>query len=521
MNGQSNANRRESTLGRVLLVGAGPGDPRLITLWGKQCLEQADVVIYDYLVDQRLLEYAPSTARLISLGHHSRGRALDQEQVNALIREAVQAGQTVVRLKGGDPMIFGRFAEEAEFLQKEGIPTQIIPGVTAAQAASALAEIPLTHVQHASAVAFVAGNEHSYKPESHLDYAALANFPGTLVFYMGVRSAARWTVALIEHGKPRDTPVAVVHRCGWPEQKTLVSTLGDLPELIRQEEIKPPAVIIVGETARHAPLRPWYVRQPLFGLGFLITRAEEQSAELRELLEAYGAYVVSQPAIEIRPPADNRPLDQALRTIETFRWVVFTGVNGVTFFMQRLFALGYDVRQLGCVKLAVIGPGTAATLLKFGLKADLMPEEYRAEKLAECLNQLPERGHILLVRASRGRPVLLEELQRGGWTVTQVVAYTSSDVTSLSPEVLDQLNQGAIHWVTVTSPAIAASVIRLLGDRLRELRIASISPVTSSVLREHHLVPTVEASTYTMRGLVAAILDYVLKEVRHPTSPAR
>jgi len=499
-------------LGTVYLVGAGPGDPRLITLWGIQCLQKADVVIYDYLVNPALLEYAPKHARRIPLGHHSQGRVLSQEEINDLILVAARNAQTVVRLKGGDPLIFGRFAEEASFLRRQGIPTVIIPGITAALAAASLAEIPLTHADQASAVAFVAGNEHSYKGESHLDYQALARFPGTLIYYMGVRSAAEWTRQLIAYGKSAATPVVLVRRCGWPDQKVYKTTLGDLPQLIANAQIKPPAVIIVGETAREAPTEAWYVRQPLFGQCVLVTRAEEQATELRELLESLGAHVVIHPVIEILPVSDWRPLDEAISSLDSYQWIVFTSGNGVRFFMERLFHLGADARRLRGVQLAVIGPGTAATLRQFGLRADLVPGQFCAEKLAEELNRLPTRGRILLVRASRGRPVLLDELRKGGWDVNQVTAYESRDVTTISPEVERLLTEGRIHWVTATSPSIATAVVRLFGNYLPRVRIASISPITSAVLREHGFEPAAEAQTYTIPGVVDAIVEVVRRE---------
>lgn len=495
--------------GTVYLVGAGPGDRRLITLWGIECLRQADVVLYDYLVDVNLLEHAPPTAQRIPLGHHSRGRFLSQAEVNEIVVSAAKSGKTVVRLKGGDPLVFGRFAEEAAFLRKHAVPVVIIPGVTAALAAASLAEIPLTHADQASAVAFIAGSEHSSKTESHLDYEVLARFPGTLVYYMGVRSAASWSRQLMEHGRAPETPVAIVRRCGWPEQKTYRTTLSELAAFIDREGIKPPAVIIVGETARDIPLKPWYVRQPLFGESVLVTRAEDQAGELRRLLEAQGAYVLVQPAIEIAATGNTGPLDGAIRDLASHRWVVFTSANGVRFFMERVFALGYDARVFASTRIAAIGPGTARALERFGLRTDLIPEEYRAERLAEALNALPERGRVLLVRASRGRPVLRDELAKADWEVTQVVAYDSRDVSTVLPEILERLEEGKIQWVTATSPAIAESLVRLLGPYLGQLRIASISPVTSEVLREHGWEPTVEAREYTMRGLVAAIVQWV------------
>jgi uroporphyrinogen III methyltransferase/synthase len=495
----------------VWIVGAGPGDPRFLTVWARNCLATAEVVVHDYLVDPRILELVPRTAERISLGHHSRGRSLEPEEINTILLTYAHAGKRVVRLKAGDPAIFGRLAEEIDFLRKNGIRFTIIPGVTAGLAVGALAEIPLTHAQLASGLALVAGNEHSDKPHRNLDYQSLARFPGTIVYYMGVRSAGTWSRELIRHGKSPDTPVAIVRRCGWPEQKLWKTTLSRLEETIQAEGVKPPAIIVLGEVAALAPVTSWFTSQPLFGKRILVTRPEEQAADLQLLLEAWGASVLTHPVIELAPPETWDAVDQTIDQLHEFAWTVFSSANGVRFFFDRLWQRGKDLRLFADTKVAVIGPGTAVALNNRGLRPDLIPPEYRAEALAEELNRLPERGKILLIRASRGRQILPEMLARAGWQVQQVVAYQSLDIRSAEPHVIEQMDEGHIDWVTVTSSGIASSLVRLFGDRLKKTQLASISPVTTATLNELGFHPAAEARDYTMEGLVSAILDRELR----------
>ena len=497
--------------GHVWIVGAGPGDPRLLTVWARSCLEQAEVVVYDYLVDPRILELVPHTAEKVSLGHHSRGRFLEPSEINAILLTKARAGKRVVRLKAGDPAVFGRFAEELSFLRENGVPFTVIPGITAGIAVGALAELPLTHAQFASGVALVAGNEHSDKPHRNLDYECLAKFPGTIVYYMGVRSAVTWSHELVRYGKPSNTPVAIVRRCGWPEQQVWRTTLGELGQTIHSQGIKPPAVIVVGEVASLTPVKSWFTSQPLFGKRILVTRPEDQVTDLQNLLETWGACVINHPVIEIRPPETWEAVDRAIDNLEQFTFLVFSSANGVRFFVKRLWEIGKDVRALGSTRVAAIGPGTAAALEDCCIKPDCVPREYRAESLAEALNQLPERGKILLIRASRGRQALPEMLSTAGWQVHQVVAYQSMDVPSANPHVVQQMDEGQIDWTTVTSSGIAHSLVRLFGERLKRTRLASISPVTTATLEELGFPPAVEAQEYTIPGIVSAILNYEIR----------
>lgn len=491
--------------GRVYLVGAGPGDPGLITLRGVECLAQADVVLYDYLVNPQILEHAAPTAERICLGRHGRGRVWPQEAVNERLLAEARAGKTVVRLKGGDPAIFARAAEEAAALAAAGIPFEVVPGITAALAAGSYAGVSLTHRDGASAVALVTGQE-CEKREPTLDYRALAAFPGTLVFYMGITSAERWAGELIAAGKNAATPAAIVRRCSWPDQRVFRCTLADVAQVVAEQKIRPPALVIAGETAGVDPGDGWFMRRPLLGVKVMVTRPRDQADPLRSRLNELGAEVLLQPAIEIGPPDDWQPVDAALRRMHELDWLVFSSVNGVEHFLGRLCAQHGDLRLLGGLRLAAIGPGTAEELAKYHLRADLVPPEFRAEALADALVQTAAGARVLLVRASRGRETLAERLAAAGIRVEQVVAYSSRDVTSPDADMADLLHEGRIDWITVTSSAIARSLARLFGDDLRHARLASISPVTSKTMRECGFEPTAEAGRYTMDGVVEAVL---------------
>lgn len=496
--------------GTVYLVGSGPGDPGLLTWRGICCLKKADVVLYDYLSNPELLSYVSPHAQQHCLGSHAERKLWTQDQINAEMVAHAQQGKTVVRLKSGDPTVFARAAEEVEALRQHGIPFQIVPGITAALAASAYAGIPLTHSEHASAVAFVTGHEKPGKADSAIDFGALASFPGTLVFYMGVTTAPQWSTQLIEHGKSADTPCAIIRRCSWPDQETFRCTLGELPSLLHSgSKIRPPVITVVGEVAADRSIPNWFEERPLFGQSFLITRPEHQAADLQHKLAELGADVVRQPAIAIGPALDQAPLDEAIRQLESFQWVVFSSVNGVSFFIQRLQQLGFDYRQLGHVKFGAIGPGTADQLRAFGFNTDILPDEYRAESLVEAMQDTVPGQQVLLIRASRGRDILPKGLAAAGAHVTEVTAYQSDDVTQPSVEVERRLSGRGVDWIIVTSSAIARATAALVPEAMQNSNLVSISPITSDTLRDLGFEPTVEAKVYTMDGIIEAILAYV------------
>jgi uroporphyrinogen III methyltransferase/synthase len=497
---------RESS-GRVFLVGAGPGDPGLLTLRGVQCLAEADLIICDRLVNTALLAHASPSAEVIALGHHAMRRDVSQQQINRMLIDAARQGRTVVRLKGGDPDVFGRSSQETDVLIEAGIAIETVPGVTAMSAAAAYAGIPITHADTSSAVALVTGKERPSKGSPPLDYGKLADFPGTLVFYMGVTSAERWSKALLDGGRPADDPVAIVRRCTWADQQTVRCTLGTVAAEIQRRGLRPPAVIVVGDVVRRMPEATWFTSRPLFGHRVMVTRPRGQGETLGQRLAELGAEVVLQPAIEIADPPDWTPVDAAIGRLSKYDWLVFSSANGVDYFLRRLLANGKDLRDLAGRRLAAIGPGTGDALNAFSLRPDLVPEAYRAEALADALIERDASAAFLLIRASRGREVLAERLRGSGGTVDQVVAYTSADVQEPVPHVAQAVEERTIDWVTVTSSAIARSLVRLFGKRLNDLKLASISPVTSATLRELGHEPSVEAAEYTTEAVVRAIVD--------------
>lgn len=507
-----------SQTGRVILVGAGPGDPGLITVRGNRWLERADAILYDYLVNPRLLAAARPDCQRIFLGKHRKQdtasppqKLWSQDEINRRMIELAAEGKTVVRLKSGDPAIFGRLAEETGALDAAGIPYEIVPGITAAMAAGSHAGVWITNRDQASAVALITGREKDDKSGSNLDYDALARFPGTLVFYMGVTTVGEWSQSLIAAGKPATTPVMIVRRCSWPDQLVLASRLDRVASDLQESHLRPPMILIVGEVATDASSANWFMSRPLFGKRILVTRAVEQAATLVEQLSELGAECVVQPTITIGPPADWKPVDDAIHGASQYHWIVFSSANGVQAFCERLKALGLDGRALKNCKLAAIGPGTAESLAAHHLHADLQPEEFRAESLAEALIATRHGDlrfqRILLIRASRGREVLAEQLTKAGAWVDQVVAYTSGDVDSPAPDIAEQLVAGEFAWVTVTSSAIARGLVRMFGESLRGTHLASISPITSGTLRELGFEPAAEATVYTIEGLVQAIVN--------------
>lgn len=493
------------SVGKVYFVGAGPGHPGLVTVRGVECLQQADVVLYDYLANPLILSHVGDGTEFICLGRHRRADVWSQEAVNQEMVKRASAGQCVVRLKGGDPMTFGRASEELGALVEAGIPFEIVPGVTAASAAAAYAGLTITNRDHSSALALVTGHERLGKPESALDYHALANFPGTLVVYMGVRTAEQWSSALLDAGKPADTPVMLVRRCSWPDQARRSTTLGEVARVLTPyQNFPPPVVAVIGEAARTRPDFDWYGKLRLLGQCILVTRPLQQARGMVGRLSELGAQAIVSPAIHISPPADWQPVDQAIRQISEFDYLVFSSSNGVHHFFRRLLESNHDARCLAKAKLAAIGPRTAEALESYSLRADLQPETYRAEALAEMFRDHAAGKRFLLLRASRGREVLADTIRAHGGLVEQVVVYQSVDVAEPNSDVLERWPQ--VNWVTVTSSAIARSLHQQWGERLREVKLASISPITSQTLRECGLEPTVEAKEYTADGVIDAIL---------------
>ena len=504
--------RSDKTTGMVFLVGAGPGDPGLITVKGLSCIEKADVIVYDYLASPALLAHASPDAQMIYVGKKGGDHTLPQDGINALIVEKARQGNTVARLKGGDPFIFGRGGEEAEVLIAAGIPFEVVPGVTAAIGASAYAGIPLTHRDYTSDVAFVTGHEDPTKAESSIDWRALATGIGTLVFFMGVKNLPTIAANLVANGRPADTPVAVIRWGTTPRQKTVTGTLSTILDETRKSGIKAPAIIIVGGVVNLRKTMRWFENRPLMGRRIVVTRAREQASDLVRELTEYGAECIQCPTIQVVPPPDWTDLDNAIEAIDQYDWIIFTSVNGVDFFFRRLFEKGLDVRALGHIKTATIGPATADRLRTRGLKSDIVPQSYRAESVVEAFTAVPVKGRrILLPRAKAARSVLPVELTRMGASVDEVTAYETRQVDDGATDLIARLEAGTIDMVTFTSSSTVTNFCRLLPpDRVHRLMagvsVASIGPITSQTAREMGLSVSLEAAAYTIDGLVQAIL---------------
>ncbi len=506
----------ESRTGRVYLVGAGPGDPGLLTLRGKECLSRADVVIYDYLANRAFLEYARDGAELIYVGKKGGCHTMRQEEISALIVDRAQKGDTVVRLKGGDPFIFGRGGEEAVELAKAGVAFEVVPGVTSAVAVPAYAGIPLTHRDYASTVAFITGHEDPTKDGSDIAWDKLATGAGTLVFLMGVGNLPRIARRLMENGRPPKTPVAVIRRGTVPEQKTVTGTLGDIARRAEEAGMTPPAVIVVGDVVGLRSELAWYEKRPLFGRRIVVTRARAQaSGFLRELIRL-GADAIQFPTIEVVPPDTWTPLDRAIEALGTYRWLVFTSANGVRYFLARLRELPRDVRDLKGIRIAAIGPGTARALGRIGITPDLMPEEYRAEAVAACFERHEIKNvRILIPRAEQAREVLPERLREMGAHVDVVPAYRTIRTTRDAGPVREMLASGAIDMITFTSPSTVTNFVEMLRDDpqadpswMSRVTVACIGPITAETARKNGLSVNLVPDAYTIESLTKGIVDY-------------
>ncbi len=497
--------------GKVYLIGAGPGDPGLLTLKGKRCLEEADVVVYDYLANPRLLRYARPDAELIYVGKQAGRHTLPQEEIGRLLVEQAALGKVVARLKGGDPFIFGRGGEEAEDLVAARIPFEVVPGVTAAVAAPAYAGIPLTHRDFTSTVAFVTGHEDPTKDATSIAWDRIATGIGTLVFFMGVGQLPEIAAKLVAHGRSPDTPAALIRWGTRAEQQVVTGTLADLPE--RCLGMKPPALIVVGEVVTLREKLRWFEAMPLAGKRILITRAREQASTFAALLEAAGAEVVEFPTITIVPPDSFDPLDAAIGRLREYQWVIFTSSNGVHFFWERLRQAGRDVRELHGITICAIGPATAAALSALGIRADIVPAEFKAEALVEAIGAKSPRGaRVLLARAAEAREILPEELTRRGAQVDVVPAYRTVRSTPEAEPVRAMLRDGNIHAVTFTSSSTVKHFLELLGEEARDLLrgvvVASIGPITADTAARHGIASNIVPEKYTIPALAEALIQH-------------
>jgi uroporphyrinogen III methyltransferase / synthase len=509
--------------GIVYLVGAGPGDPGLITVRGQQCLRQAEVVVYDLLANPALLDHAPAAAERIFVGkargcHHAR-----QEEINQLLLDLARSGKTVVRLKGGDPLIFGRGGEEALVLAQAGVPFEIIPGVTAGFAAATYAGIPLTHRDYTTSLGLVTGHEDPAKKLSSLDWEKLATGVGTLVFYMGMANLPLIAEKLITHGRPPSTPVAVIRWATTPRQHTLIATLADVVERVQEAGLKPPAVILVGEVIALREQLRWFDRRPLFGRTMLVTRAAEQAGEFSAMLERQGAQVIECPTIRLLPPVAWQELDAAIAALAGFDWLVLTSGNAVEIFFARLADLGLDARAIGRCRVCAVGPKTAEAIRAYGIVADLVPDDYKAEGVVAAFARVQLSGRrILFPRADRAREVIPQGLTALGAEVVAPVAYRNVVPETLPAEALAALKERRVDCITFTASSTVENLAAMLGAEhcralLDGVTIASIGPITSATCRRLGLQVHVEPAEYTLAALVQE-LNRFFRQAESPSS---
>jgi uroporphyrinogen III methyltransferase/synthase len=500
-------------VGKVYLVGAGPGDPDLLTLKGHAILRQADVVLYDYLANPELLLDAKPGAELIYVGFHAEQR-LSQDAINQLLVEKARLGKMVCRLKGGDPFVFARGGEEAEFLASSGIPWEVVPGVSAGYAVPAYAGIPLTHRELSSSVLFITGHEDPEKESgSNVDWQRIAHGASTLVFFMSVKTLPQIAENLIRAGRPFSTPVALIRWGTRGEQQVVTGTLATIVERARAAGLKPPALTVVGDVVRLRDKLQWFEKLPLFGHRILITRPRQQAAELVAPLRSLGADTMELPTIAIADPEDWSTLDHAIRKLGQYDWVIFTSANGVRKFLLRMAATGTDIRKLGKAKLCAIGPATAAELRKNLLQVDIVPREYVAEGVVKALAGRRLRGkRVLIPRARVARDVLPKALRAHGARVDVVEAYR----TVIPPESAERarvlFERHRPHVIVFTSSSAVNNLFQLLpADELERnlsgIKVASIGPITSRTLRERGLTVEIEPSEYTVPALVRSIVE--------------
>ncbi len=502
--------------GKVYLVGAGPGDPGLMTLKGQGCLSRADVIVYDYLANRTFLQYAKDRAELIYVGKRAGSHTMSQAEISSLIVDRARKGKVVVRLKGGDPFVFGRGGEEALELARTGIDFEVVPGISSAIAVPAYAGIPLTHRDYSSSVAFITGHEDPEKEKSQIEWDKIATGVGTLVFVMGVRNLKQIAEILMSYGRSPDTPVAIIRMGTFAEQRTLEGPLRDIAQLALENGLTPPAIIVVGDVVRLRKRLKWFEKRPLFGRRIVVTRAREQASEFLEDLTRLGAECIEFPTIEVIPPASWDPLDRAIDRLENYQWVVFTSVNGVKYFLKRLQDTGRDIRDLKGLKIGAIGPKTAEVWHRLGIKPDLVPDEYRAEAIVECFRKLGAEGmRFLLPRAAQAREVLPEGLREMGAAVDVVQVYRTTTPDYDTDRIKNLLDQGAIDMVTFTSSSTVTNFVDMFeGDQQRlkgwmdSVVVACIGPITAKTAEEKGFSVSLVPPKYTIKALTESVVNY-------------
>ncbi len=503
---------------KVYLVGAGPGDTGLLTLKGKTCIEAADVIVYDYLAAAELLKYARKDAECIYVGKKGGDHTMTQDRINALLVEKAKQGHTVTRLKGGDPFIFGRGGEEIEALIAENIDFEIVPGVTSAIAAPAYAGIPLTHRKFTSSVTFITGHEDPTKKTTSINWKALADNGGTLVFLMGVKNLPHIVKQLLEHGMDKHTPSALVRWGTTTRQQTVDGTLATIVENVTAAGLKAPCIIVVGDVVSLRDKMKWFENRPLFGKKIVVTRARTQASDMVTKLSALGAECLECPVIKIVEPKNYALLDTAIDALSTYEWIIFTSVNGVDSFFNRLGKKEKDARALGHIRTACIGPVTAQRLKSYGINTDILPENYRAESIISAFkNQTVSGARMLLPRAEQARPILPEELTKMGAIVDEIAVYRTVNDTENADRLIGQIEERTIDLITFTSSSTVTNFKNLIPENrfdelLKHVTSASIGPITSQTAEENGFTVHITAENYTIPGLCDAILRYYKNE---------
>jgi len=500
---------KKITPGICYLVGVGPGDPGLLTLKGKECIEAADVLVYDYLCNPAHLRFAKTDAERIYVGKKAGDHTLPQEEINKLIVKLTTEGKTVTRLKGGDPVLFGRGAEEAAELHEAGVKFEIVPGITSAIAGPAYAGIPVTHRSHASQLTIFTGHEDPTKPDTSLNYAKLAQADGTKVFLMGVERIEEITTQFLKHGAKPETPVALVRWATHSHQQTLVGTLADIAAKVKAAGFKAPAVAVIGDVVNERAQLNWFESRPLFGKRIVVTRTRQQAGVLSKQLAQLGADVIELPTIRIEPASDQMTFGELVQDCHTYDWVIFTSPNGVDAFFTMFDKLYNDARSIGGVRIACIGPGTAEKVKARHLAVDLMPDKgnYVAEGLVKAFkdHQDMENVKVLWVRAEETREVVANELAGMGAIVDEAPAYRTVAETEDNLEALARLKAEGADVITFTSASTVEHFLNLKVALPAECKTASIGPVTTSALKAHGLQVDIEAKDHSIPGLVAAL----------------
>jgi len=508
--------------GKVYLVGAGPGDIGLLTVKGMKCLQQAEVVVYDFHLNAQVLNYINHDAEFIYAGKRGGHHTLKQEEINELLVEKAREGRRICRLKGGDPFVFGRGGEEAEILARNGIAFEVVPGVSSAIAAPAYAGIPLTHRLYSSSFAVIPGYEDTTKEGSAIDWAKLSTGVGTLVVLMAVKNLDLLVQRLIENGKDPETPVAVVRWGTRADQRTIVSTLRDIVSEIKDNEIKPPAVCVIGEVVKLRDSLRWYEDKPMFGHRVLVTREHSSGFEP---LEELGAEIVEFPTIEIVPPLSYREIDAAIGNIQSYTWIIFTSANGVRYFLKRFLEKDRDIRDLKGIKICAIGTKTASEIKKYGMKVDLVPEEFHAEGLIEAFtkevkdqrSKVKRHGpevlkgiRILLPRAEVAREIFPEKVRELGGEIDVPVAYRAVKPELHGKRLKRFLKEGRITIATFTSAATFRNFVEIMGsdasELLKDVSIAVIGPVTAKTVEKTGLKVEIMPKESTIEALVSEII---------------